>query len=194
MRGACLYTGYMTVKPIDALRLDVAALAAQGGELVGAWPLDALSRLAEAAMAGETPRAEVNWQVRGELRPVTGGQAEVWLHLRAEVELALCCQRCLGPVPTVVVVDRPLRFVADEHQAAVLDAEMEDDVLALERELDLRELVEDELLLALPLVPRHAECPAPLPMPENEPEAEEQPHPFAVLAGLKRGPADGESG
>jgi uncharacterized protein len=36
-------------------------------------------------------------------------------------------------------------------------------VLALEPALDLKELVEDELLLALPLVPRHEVCPEPLP-------------------------------
>lgn len=170
---------------MDPLRLDVAVLAAEGAELAGDWPLAELPRLAESALAGETPDARVSWQVRGELRPVTGGAAQVWLHLAARVPLALCCQRCLGPVGETVVIDKALRFVADEAQAAALDAELEDDVLALERTLDLRELVEDELLLALPLVPRHAECPAPLPLPADEPEADEAPNPFAVLARLK---------
>mgnify|MGYP003353005379 CR=1 FL=1 len=75
----------------------------------------------------------------------------------------------------------------DEQQAAELDAELEDDVLSLERSIDLRELVEDELLLALPLVPRHAECPEPLPLPDDEAPADvpEQPRPFAALAALK---------
>jgi uncharacterized protein len=87
-----------------------------------------------------------------------------------------------------LALDRWLRFVEDEAQAAELDAELDDDVLALPRWLDLVELIEDELLLALPLVPRHAVCPVPLPMAleaETAP-AEEAPHPFAALAALKR--------
>lgn len=175
----------MNEKPVDPLRLDVAQLAADGAELQGHWPLAELSRLAELHMAGDVPAADVQWQVRGELLPVTGGAAEVWLHLQARAELALCCQRCLGPVHETVAIAKPLRFVSDEAQAAALDAEMEDDVLALERALDLRELVEDELLLALPLVPRHAVCPQPLPVPAADPEAELKANPFAALAQLK---------
>ena len=44
-------------------------------------------------------------------------------------------------------------------------------MLALSRALDLRELVEDELLLALPLVPRHEVCPEPAAVSTPEPEA-----------------------
>lgn len=175
----------MNAKPVDALRLDVAQLAAEGAELAGQLPLSELTRLADMHMAGDGPAAEVQWQVQGELRPVTGGAAEVWLHLQAQVELDLCCQRCLGPVHETVTIAKPLRFVSDEAQAAALDAELEDDVLALERTLDLRELVEDELLLALPLVPRHAECPVPLPMPADDAVADEMANPFAALAQLK---------
>jgi uncharacterized protein len=176
----------MNAKHVDPLRLDVATLAANGTELAGEWPLQELSRLADSSMPDEVKDATVQWRVRGELRPVTGGAAEVWLHLAATARLALCCQRCLKSVMDTVSVDKPLRFVADEAQAAALDAELEDDVLALERILDLRELVEDELLLALPLVPRHDRCPEPLPLPADEPESEEAPHPFAALAQLRK--------
>ena len=100
----------------------------------------------------------------------------------------MACQRCLAPVSTPASVDRWIRFVTGEAQAEALDAESEDDVLALPRWLDLAELVEDELLLALPIVPRHETCPAPLPMPAQPVEDEEgeaRPNPFAVLAQLK---------
>ena len=78
-----------------------------------------------------------------------------------------------------------------EDAAAQLDADSEDDVLALTRALDLHELIEDELLLTLPLVPRHEVCPQPLPMvanadPPSGDEAE-RPNPFAALQALKRG-------
>ena len=76
-----------------------------------------------------------------------------------------------------------------EAAAEALDAEIEDDVLALSKSLDLRELVEDELLLALPIVPRHDVCPQPLPLPvDSAPAPEdptERPHPFAALQRLK---------
>jgi uncharacterized protein len=83
---------------------------------------------------------------------------------------------------------RSFLFVHGEHAAAELDADSEDDVLALTRALDLRALVEDELLLELPLVPRHEVCPEPLKAAHEEiPPVEEKPNPFAVLASLKRG-------
>jgi len=70
-----------------------------------------------------------------------------------------------------------------------LDADSDVDVLALSRSVDLRELVEDELLLAMPLVPRHEVCPAPLLAPQADVAFEEaeqdRPNPFAALAALK---------
>ena len=79
-------------------------------------------------------------------------------------------------------------FVKGEDAAAALDAEAEDDVLALTPALDLRELIEDELLLALPLVPRHAHCPEPLPRAfVEDPAVDPADNPFAALAVLKGG-------
>lgn len=184
----------MKQKPLDPLRLDVAALAQRAEQLSGEWPLAALERLAGSAVH-ESPdfaASVVHWQLTGEARPVKGGAAEIWMHVAASAELPLTCQRCLGPVMTEVAVDRWLRFVADESQAAALDAELEDDVLELVRDLDARELIEDELLLELPLVPAHEDdCPEPLPVPEDgleEAQGDPDPaeHPFAALARLKK--------
>ncbi len=55
--------------------------------------------------------------------------------------------------------ERSIFFVEGEDAAAALDAESEDDVLALTPALDLEALIEDELLLALPLIPRHERLP-----------------------------------
>jgi uncharacterized protein len=54
--------------------------------------------------------------------------------------------------------------------------------------LDLLPLLEDELILAVPLVPRHERCPEPLPLPADEPDEMPAEHPFAKLAALKQRP------
>jgi len=189
------YTLPMAVREFDPFRLDVEAFAKEGASLDGRWPLAQLDRLAESAFAEPesvddvAAGREVSWQVRGEWRALRGGDLQIWLHLSAGAELPLECQRCLKPVTAVVDTQRSFLFVRGEDAAAQLDADSEDDVLALTRALDLRELIEDELLLALPLVPRHEVCPSPLPVPAAgaEAAAEAPPHPFAGLAALKRG-------
>ncbi len=179
----------MKSKEFDPLRLDVAAFAAAGASLSGHWAVKSLPRLAGSASADAAPAADdrVEWSVDGEQRRRAGRPTEVWLRLRARVQLGLQCQRCLAPLIETVECDRWLRFVAGARQAESLDAESEDDVLELARQLDLRELVEDELLLALPIVPRHGLCLQPLELPAESPEVAEPvaPHPFAVLQALK---------
>lgn len=179
----------MKSKEHDPLRLDVAAFAAAGASLSGHWPVASLPRIAGSASVDAAPAAgdRVEWSADGAQRRREGSPAEVWLRLRARVRLSLQCQRCLSPLIETVECDRWLRFVAGAQQAESLDAESEDDVLELTRQLDLRELVEDELLLALPIVPRHAVCPQPLGLPAESQEAADPaaPHPFAVLQALK---------
>lgn len=179
----------MKTRPADPTRLDVETFARDGGALEGQWPVSAFYRLADVAHPEAKPTVTdlAQWSAQGESRPVRGGPPEVWLHLRAHARLSLVCQRCLAPVDTPLDAERSFHFVADEDMAAQLDADSEDDVLAMTRALDLRELVEDELLLALPLVPRHEVCPDPLPMSHGDDEEEEPaPNPFAALAALKR--------
>jgi uncharacterized protein len=113
----------------------------------------------------------------------------------------------LQPVVLPVEVERSIRFVADEALAAELDADMDDDVLVVNRGFDLLDLVEDELIMASPLVPRHDECPQPPKMSVSDPGVEpneaseggseasnERKNPFAVLAQLKKAPDGGSSG
>ena len=57
------------------------------------------------------------------------------------------------------------------------------DFLPVERELDVVEVVEDEILLALPVAPRHEKCGLP-----GAADAGERINPFAKLAGLKGKP------
>jgi len=183
----------MKQRVFDPLRLDVAAFAAEAGELEGEWPLAELPRLAGDTVPApqEAPSEPVRWAAEGEARARRAAEPETWLHLEADAVVWLQCQRCLKPVREELQVQRSFRFVRSEAEAESEDADSEEDVLALTRSLDLRALVEDELILELPLVPRHEVCPEPLPVPPPDPlEAQEEaakPNPFAQLAVLKRG-------
>ncbi len=131
----------------------------------------------------------VRWRAVGESRTAAGREDEVWLHLTAAVDLPLTCQRCLEPVDIAVSVDRSFRFVADEATAEEQDELAEEDVLVLDRSLDLGALIEDEVLMELPLVPRHEICPSAVKLEAVDPdfEAAEQakPNPFDALQSLK---------
>jgi uncharacterized protein len=178
----------MTAREFDPFRLDVVAFAKEAGELGGRWPLARFDRIAESAVPGApvTDADEVSWRVRGEQRLLRSGEAQTWMHVEAATRVSLECQRCLKPVDVALQISRNFLFVHGEDAAAQLDTDTEDDVLAITRALDLRELIEDELLLAMPIVPRHEVCPEPLvPAADAEPH-EDKPNPFAALAGLKR--------
>ncbi|MCU0967240.1 MAG: DUF177 domain-containing protein [Rubrivivax sp.] len=181
----------MKSRPTDPTRLDVVAFARRGGRLDGELPPGSLARL-EACLSApaDAAMAPVRWHAAGEVRAGVGGEAEVWLRLRADGVVPLQCQRCLQPLAQPLAVDRWFRFVATEDEAARLDEELDDDVLVWSRAFDLVALVEDELLLALPIVPRHEACPEPLPLPVADADDPAPAHPFAELAALRRaGPA-----
>ena len=166
----------------DLHHLDVARLAETGAERAGTLPGALLARLAEDALSAP---ADVHWSARGERRRAVSAAPETWLHLQCHGAVELTCQRCLQAVTQDLDVERAIRFVADEADAERLDEDADDDVLALPPGgLDLAALIEDELILALPIVPRHASCPEPLPL-SSEPVDEAAPNPFAALASLK---------
>jgi len=174
--------------PFQPERLDVAAFAQSKASLSERDPLSIYERLAQEAI-GPTPDIAVDWSVHGEQRSAVDGVVRPALHLRARAVLPLACQRCMGEVRVPLEVDRHIVFAQGEDSAAALDDASEDDVLALTSELDVRDLVEDELLLALPLVPRHEVCPGPVKLSAQDADfdaaGDERPHPFAGLAALK---------
>lgn len=108
-------------------------------------------------------------------RPVIRG----WI----KTSLPMTCQRCLQPVCWEVDVPVALMLVSDEAEAENLPDDV--DVLTLHTTtVPLIELVENEVILAIPLVPKHEICPA------NEyelpTEADLASHPFAVLKTLNQ--------
>ena len=179
-------------RSFQAHRLNVQAFAEQGASLAETTLLQNMQRLAEEAQ-GLQPDMLVKWQAHGELRSASGGtgaEGDVWLRLEAQASIPLTCQRCMGPVLTPLEVDHWYRFVATEDIAMAEDDQSEEDLLVMEPQFDLLAVLEDELLMALPLVPMHDECPAAPVMRAGEGapagETEGKPNPFAVLSGLKK--------
>ncbi len=165
------------------------AFAQEGSPLAETTSLQNMERLVT-EMHGLQPDLTVNWKAVAELRPGSGEQQDIWLHLQAATLVPLTCQRCMGAVDTPVAVNQWYRFVATEEIAMAQDDESEEDLLVMEPQFDLLAVLEDELLMALPLVPMHEQCPvAPvlsagtIELPE---EGSEKPNPFAVLAKLKK--------
>lgn len=155
--------------------VDSLAFAREGGRLAGEVPVAALERLADAL--AETGGA-LNWELSGEC----DGDGRSWLTLRVEGSLGLRCQRCLGTVVFPVSVESRLQLVAPGE--AWPDEDLEDDesdAIEAARELAVVPLVEEEVLLALPIAPRHDRCEPPKAVAE-----EQEPSPFAVLANLKK--------
>ena len=182
-------------------RLDVTGLAQANGYLKGQNSLQKYERLRQKSCRLEadlTASESIVWQAEGELiesvSDNVGGSVkvkpQVWLHLSAQTHLPQTCQRCLGEVSTYLEFDRSYRFVADEVTAEAEDDECEEDLLAISREFNLSELIEDELLMALPQVPMHDVCPVQPKMAAIDAEfealgVEGKPNPFAALAALK---------
>ncbi|MFZ9250823.1 MAG: YceD family protein [Hylemonella sp.] len=177
-------------KEFLADRLDVGAFARADGLLSGELQLSDFSRLLSEC-AGQAEGRRVSWRAQGSMPSSSGAQAQAWIHLQARVSLPLICQRCLSPVDVDLSVDRNFRFVSSERQAELEDDQAEEDVLVLSTRFDLQALVEDELLMALPLVPRHEVCPIPVKLVTQDDDfdqaQEARPRPFDVLADFKNG-------
>ena len=158
------------------LVIDSLAFSAQGESLAGRLALSRCSRLVSAL---EQTDGEFDFRVSG----VTGAEGEPMLVLEVSGLLSLRCQRCLKPL------EHPLKIVQEYELREGLDADtptqedMEDDsrdFLEASRSLDVASLIEDEVLLALPVVPRHDACD--LPGQGRNPEAAS---PFGVLLSIK---------
>jgi uncharacterized protein len=172
---------------VDSSRLralDLDALARGVGDLSGQVEPAELPRLwSDLDLSGPTPQAFA-WRARLQWRHRPEQPSQLWLDLSARAHLPLTCQRCLAPVVQDLEIERSFRFVESEDVAQAQDDECEEDLLVHEDRFDLLELIEDELLLSLPLVPLHERCPQPL-VPQI-PEPDDRVHPFAALARLKK--------
>jgi uncharacterized protein len=131
-------------------RIDPWTLARQGGQLQGEIGLEGMARLLELLAGWE---GCCHLALSGSLDDE--GQAHLTGRLHAVV--GMVCQRCLEQLPVAIDTALDFTLVADEATAAALTSRAETLVTEPGALLDLWALVEDELILGLPLVARHAD-------------------------------------
>ncbi|MDE2122033.1 MAG: DUF177 domain-containing protein [Betaproteobacteria bacterium] len=170
-------------------RLNLKEFAQRGRELQGDVAVGALPRLA-ASLHGEASRLaelRVHWELRGMLRNGASGQAQLLVRLHVRGELPMLCQRCLQTSWHRLDDAVTLRLVDQEPELDGEELESDEEAFCALHPVDVAELVEDQLILALPLVPMHENCPQQLPARAGPRELEPAPaSPFAVLAGLRK--------
>jgi len=156
--------------------IDGLEFARTGSKLQGAWPVAGFARLRDALRADDGILQYV-------LLGVPDERGRPALRLKVDGTLQLICQRCLGALEFPLRIDASLQLAATQAEvdAQPLEAEGPEQIVA-GREMPVRELVEDEVLLAIPLAPRHERCAASL-----APAASGEKSPFAGLRGLVGG-------
>lgn len=165
-------------------RIDPIRAAEQGLVLRGRVPVRQLPRLFEVVVAeGDPIEVEFRFERDIDRRP--------FVALDCRAELLLRCERCLGEV----------RFELDQRQRLeLIDGSVgtvepgPESLVVGEDGLYLRDLLEDEVLLALPLIPRHGSREAcdqenlvwlAGPEVDEKPKPEQAANPFDVLRTLK---------
>lgn len=160
---------------IDSLEF---ARAEQG--LQGNLPVSGLARLQDCLYDSA---GSVEFELAGgrdaEQRPILSLNIKGLLHLR--------CQRCLGRLDYPLQLSNTLLLVrrGENLADAVADPDAPDYIEA-STELDVAGLIEDEILLCLPLAPRHAQGECPDPAEKQNTESGDNVHPFSRLKDLKK--------
>ncbi|KFZ38669.1 hypothetical protein HR45_04390 [Shewanella mangrovi] len=163
---------------IDPLRAATSRLVYEGFV-----PGQTLKRLAEAC-ADNCSDVAVSLECGVDLQGI------VYLKGKAVTELTLLCQRCMTLFTAEAAVEfcfSPCRTQAEIDELPDAYDPIECDEIG---EIRLHRMIEDELMLAVPLVPTHdvAEChfgSKDMAVGEIEEAQQERPNPFAVLEKLK---------
>ena len=160
--------------PLAPVVIDSLAFARGGLTIEGSIPLARLPRLADELLdrSGSLEIRLHGWQ----------SASKAWLRLEIHGNIMVRCQRCLKSVSLPLGIDGTLQLIAPGETWP--DDDLVDDgadAIAADEELDVRSLIEDEVLLALPIAPLHAQCELPL-VAGNEYGSSS----FAALAALKK--------
>ncbi|MCC4275965.1 YceD family protein [Marinomonas communis] len=162
---------------------DPRKYAAQEVALEGRLPLSVFPELSAALASNEGDALiHLNFRVDEDRRYIATGS------ITATVQVE--CQRCLEAAPVDLEVDLCVCFVYDEDHAKNIPSDY-DPVVMTDGEVVLANMVEQELLLALPIVAYHEESgcnPVALKYAsstDDAPDDENKPNPFSILAELK---------
>ena len=132
--------------------VDVFELARTGRSLAGAVPINAMPRLLPLL-------ANVDGDVDYEFRGFIDQRQRPAGSLCLKATLNLVCNHCDKPVSFLLDAHRDYYFVRDERALhAVVDDTADEDPLVGDKRFDLRALLEEEIILGLPIAPRHAAC------------------------------------
>lgn len=136
-------------------KFDAFRLAAERGTVEGDVDAVALPRIAE-RLAED--RAPVHWRIEGSADALGRPALDMWLDGRLPLE----CQRCLGVYHWPAQQRTQVLLARSEAEMTALDNDSELEVVLASAPVDPVELVEDELVLAMPFAPRHpdGECSA----------------------------------
>ena len=164
--------------PISSPTIDNFELARAGRELRGEVAAAQLPRLSEFLA---TTQGGLRYRIAGLID--SEGYPAADLHL--EGQLQLVCQRCNAPLEFNLDRTARFRFVADEDQLNAMPIENDEiEAIVGSAHANLHDWVEDEVLLSLPLVPRHQQCSIPL-SAENNSGTVAAANPFAILLQLR---------
>jgi uncharacterized protein len=164
---------------MSAFVIDAFEFCRSNGQRDGVTPVAAMSRLNQDC-ADQT--GEIAWSVVGSTSKL--GYPQLTLSVSGTVQLV--CQRCLAPFAFEMDSSTVLMLGKDDEQADEIEQLVDDetvDVIVGSRNCDVRELIEDEALLALPQSPKHAVCPDTRALDSLKAV---KPSPFAGLKGLKQ--------
>jgi uncharacterized protein len=151
--------------------IDGLAFARTAAVLEGKLGMESLPRLAQAVLSSPG----FHFVLTGE----NNARNRLCLNLRVEGKVGIVCQRCLGGMEWPMQVQVELELAASEAEVAM--AEDDVDRIVAGPEMSIAGLVEDEILLALPMVPRHAQC-----SPAADWQGSKGPSAFQALASLKK--------
>ncbi len=133
----------------NAFLIDSISFAQKSESLQGKIAVSSLQRVQGDLASSE---GEIEFRVQGRM----DGRQRPNLTLSVSGQLILACQRCLADMAHLLNLKSELVLVASETQLPNLGDEDEDvDVVVASYKVNLLELLEDEIILALPLAPKH---------------------------------------
>lgn len=176
LTGILVSRYYYTVMPVRfPERIDPLFLIRTKQRFQGALPLSKMQRLTELLYDTEGEATfDLSFRLEGRVPSVIG-------HVSAN--LALQCQSCLKLIRSVIEREVNLGVVASIDEASLLPEPYEPLLIENEK-MALCDLVEDELILGLPLIARHSVCEMAAAPSEEESSPKEKP--FAILAELRK--------